>query len=93
MKKYFVDIMFYVPKNNLEERLQASFKEIEHTVISEDQVKTELDLRYAKVLSEYHRNKGKGKAIFDRNVIDSKPCYDIGKSITVNLIPVRREML
>ena len=91
MKKYFVEIIFYVEKNSLEHILQVEFSALEHTIIPEDKVKKEIDLRYARILSEYQKNRGKGKAAFDINRIDGDIRYSIGKSIIIDLIQVKGE--
>lgn len=92
MKKYFIDISFYVPKNNLEARLQEEFKKIEDNVISEDQLKTNLDSRYAKVVSYYNQYIGKAKAPIDINSVGDKIYYKIGKSLSITLILVKGEL-
>ncbi|MBD8349371.1 hypothetical protein [Dysgonomonas sp. HGC4] len=93
MKKYFIEITYYVPRNNLEERLHEEFKKIEDNVISEDQLKANLDSRYSKVVSDYNRNKGKAKAPIDISAIGDKIYYKIGKSLSINLILVKGELL
>jgi FKBP-type peptidyl-prolyl cis-trans isomerase (trigger factor) len=92
MKKYFVELILYIGKNNLEERLQAEFKKLEHVVIPEDKIIKEIDLRYARVLSDYQRNKGKAKAAFEKNTIGDEIRFSIGKSLIIDLILIKEEL-
>lgn len=92
MRKYFIEITLYVGKNNLEERLHVEFQKLEHVVIPEDKITKEIDLRYAKVLSDYQRNKGKAKAAFDKNTIGDNIRFSIGKSMLIDLIPIKDEL-
>ncbi|GAB6120980.1 hypothetical protein [Dysgonomonas termitidis] len=92
MRKYFIELILYVGKNNLEERLQTEFQKLEHVVIPEDKITSEINFRYAKVLSDYHRNKGKAKAAFEKNTIGDNIRFSIGKSILIDLIPIKNEL-
>ena len=93
MKKYFIDISFYVPKNKLEEMLQAEFKKIDHHTITEDKIKENFNIRFINTVTEHRNNKGRSKAAIDANTINNKIIYSIGRSLIITLILVEGELL
>lgn len=90
MKKYFIDITWYVAKNILEERLQSTFGCLEHTVISENELKDQINDRYETTVAGYRQDKGRAAAFFDST--DLNDChiqYKIGYSTILHLTLIR----
>lgn len=92
MKKYFIDISFYVPKNKLEEMLQVEFKKIEHHTITEDKIRENFNIRFINTYTDHRNNKGRSKATMDVNPIDNNIIYSFGKSLIITLILVEGEL-
>lgn len=93
MKKYFIDITWYVAKNNLEERLQSRFECLEHTIIPENKLKELINDRYETVVSEYRSGKGRAAAFFDSTGLDDTSIqYNIGTSTVLHLTMIRGEL-
>ncbi|MBK5721323.1 hypothetical protein JGH11_10610 [Dysgonomonas sp. Marseille-P4677] len=94
MNKFFVEITWYVSKNNLEERLHEKFKSWEHKIIGEDW-KEKLDEDFQEVHTQYKSTKGRCKdAHLDINKVDypNITYIEIGSSLRMNLILIRGEV-
>lgn len=93
MKKYFIDITWYVAKNNLEERLQSSFACLEHTIIPENKLMEQINNRYDNAVSEYRKAKGRAADFFDSTGLnDSHIQYRIGQSTILHLTLIKGEL-
>jgi len=94
MKKYFIDMTFYVAKNNLEKMLHDEFRNIEHCTVLAENVKKEIDERYNEIVSRYRSMRGHGKAELRCSTLARQENiqYTIGESLRLNLIPINKEL-
>lgn len=94
MKKYFITCRFLKSRNNLEERLQCAFRELENKTIEDKRI-PHLEKIYQNILDGYRRNKGRSFVGYsinryseDRGLI----FVSMGDQVSLTLTEIRGEV-